>query len=367
MKLFQITHKYAPYLEYFEKKYSIVNAEIPFNEIINLLIEDGFMYSHLLKPIVTNNKNSFYTIWNYERLQLQWAKENNIVSNDLKYILSKQLEVFKPDVIYNMSTQLLDSSFFDIYNAKKICWNADPNNIDKIDFSKYDALLTSAKIVTDNLRNAYLHYPSDIKKIKNNTTTKNKPIDLFFYGQFTSNVFKKRNNTIEKLMSFGIENNIIMHFHLMYQQRFIPLINRRFFRKIKFFGKEHPPRIIRENAKPPIFGNDITLNNMKSKIVFNMSAENKEFGNYKFNMRIFETLGSGAFMLSDEGIYPENIIDGKDFVSYKDFDDLEKKILYYLKHDDEREAIAYNGKKTIEKHYSKDKQWDNFTRIIQNL
>jgi len=77
----------------------------------------------------------------------------------------------------------------------------------------------------------------------------------------------------------------------------------------------------------------------KSKIVFNCSV------NGDLNMRVFESLASGSMLITDRidnGLY-DLFKDGVHLVSYQDEGSLLKKIEYYLKHDEEREAIATSG------------------------
>ncbi len=85
----------------------------------------------------------------------------------------------------------------------------------------------------------------------------------------------------------------------------------------------------------------------QGKIVFNKSF------NGDLNMRVFEALGCGAFLLTDRiqnGLL-DLFEDRKHLVVYDNQKDLEEKAAYYLQHDSEREEIAKNGQKEVlEKH-----------------
>lgn len=84
--------------------------------------------------------------------------------------------------------------------------------------------------------------------------------------------------------------------------------------------------------------NDAAEKYCQSKVVFNVSMKNE------LNMRVFETLGSGSFLLTDRCQNIEEIFeDGKHLVLYDSLDDMVEKAKYYLEHDDEREAIAKAG------------------------
>lgn len=70
------------------------------------------------------------------------------------------------------------------------------------------------------------------------------------------------------------------------------------------------------------------------------------------NMRFFEALGYGCFLLSDmvDGIEGLGFKDGVHYVSYRDKLDLTEKINYYLQHSEERQKIARQGRTFVKKH-----------------
>lgn len=77
----------------------------------------------------------------------------------------------------------------------------------------------------------------------------------------------------------------------------------------------------------------------RCKILFNCAMDND------MNMRFFEAMSIGRLLLSDKVDGQDDLFaDGKQYVSYKDWEDLDNKIEYYLKNQREREIIAKNGK-----------------------
>jgi len=81
----------------------------------------------------------------------------------------------------------------------------------------------------------------------------------------------------------------------------------------------------------------------QSKIVFNKSLRGD------LNQRVFETLSCGRLLLTDRvsnGL-EEMFTDKKHLVIYDEWDDLVKKIRYYLDNSSEREQIAKNGQKEV--------------------
>ncbi|MBK6285954.1 MAG: hypothetical protein IPF54_27655 [Draconibacterium sp.] len=99
MRVYQCIRAYDPYFPAFESKYRIKENNFTFNEIRNLLIKDGFASTYILEPAFRNEKDFFFTFWNYETLQFKWAEENGLKTKNLDEIRIAQIEEFKPDVI----------------------------------------------------------------------------------------------------------------------------------------------------------------------------------------------------------------------------------------------------------------------------
>lgn len=83
-----------------------------------------------------------------------------------------------------------------------------------------------------------------------------------------------------------------------------------------------------------------------SKIVFNVAMTDD------LNMRCFEIMGTGSFLLTNWIPTIEELFeDGKHLVLYRSEDEMIEKTKYYLAHDEERERIAQAGyEEVMEKH-----------------
>lgn len=89
-----------------------------------------------------------------------------------------------------------------------------------------------------------------------------------------------------------------------------------------------------------------------SKISLNTHGN---FMRYGGNMRLFESLGVGAFQLVDNRVgVREWFTPDEHLVIYDNFDDLREKVQYYLAHDDERNAIAAAGREYALQHHTYD-------------
>jgi hypothetical protein len=94
-------------------------------------------------------------------------------------------------------------------------------------------------------------------------------------------------------------------------------------------------KLLRSTSQP---GEDYSRKLSRCKILFNCSMDND------LNMRVFEAISIGRLLLTDkvEG-QAELFKDNQHYVSYSDWQDLDKKIEYYLSHNEERERIAKDG------------------------
>lgn len=86
------------------------------------------------------------------------------------------------------------------------------------------------------------------------------------------------------------------------------------------------------------YGEDLVRLTNRARIVLNIHAE--DF--LDTETRVFETLGSGSFLLSEK-LSSENPFSERELVQFRDTEDLMKKIGYFLENDEEREAIAERG------------------------
>jgi GT2 family glycosyltransferase/tetratricopeptide (TPR) repeat protein len=81
-----------------------------------------------------------------------------------------------------------------------------------------------------------------------------------------------------------------------------------------------------------------------SRVVFNRSVRND------VNMRVFEAVACGSLLVTNdlaENGQDELFRDGVHLVTYRNADELLAKVAYYLKHEEEREAIAAAGRAEV--------------------
>lgn len=105
----------------------------------------------------------------------------------------------------------------------------------------------------------------------------------------------------------------------------------------------------------------------QSKIVVNMLAGSDKFQPDAVNVRTFETLGLGSFLLvQDHPLLHQYFDVGKELVTFSSPNDLMKKAEYYLFNEKEREKIAMHGyKRTIRDHTFKKRLQQLFKIVTQ--
>lgn len=373
MKIFQTAHTFTAFNEYLEKKYRISEQAYSFAQLQQIVLSEGFNAVHHIKPVLDSaSGDGFYTLWNYEPMQLQWAKEKGWNETDLKTIQRAQLEEFNADVFYTLSPIQYKAEEIKSLPEKmvRIGWFASPEKND-IDFSAYHTRFTNLPSDVDpyGKRGFRSHFfqLSDAAVFHAHANNKNRPVDILFFGQYLQSHFDKRNGYINELIRLKEKYNFTMVLALManYQYRFLlpfklPMALHQHFKVLSF-----PPKHVAKHAAKALFGADMLQNIGEAKIVFNCHVDIA--GDYRVNMRIFEALGCGAHMLSDEGIYPEGLEAGKHFSTYQNVNELEEKIVHLLQAQEEREQIAAQGTAALQQLYSKEKQWQQFQQIVAEL
>jgi len=98
-------------------------------------------------------------------------------------------------------------------------------------------------------------------------------------------------------------------------------------------------KLLRSTSAP---GEEYSRKLSRCKILFNCSMDND------LNMRVFESISIGRLLLTDkvDGI-DDLLTDGEHYVSYYDWEDLEKQISHYLNPESSREKIAKAGAEWI--------------------
>jgi len=117
-----------------------------------------------------------------------------------------------------------------------------------------------------------------------------------------------------------------------------------------------------------VFGEDLIKVYNASKIVLNIHDNEMKYGGMKSNIRSFEAMGCGAFVLSDKPDGIEDIFDiDKQIVCFKSKKQLLYFVDYYLENEKEREKIARRGQKRTYKDHTFYNRMKKVISVAENL
>jgi hypothetical protein len=114
----------------------------------------------------------------------------------------------------------------------------------------------------------------------------------------------------------------------------------------------------------PAWGLDMYEVLADSKIVINRHIDAAE--GYANNMRLYESTGTGAMLLTDDGSNLGELFEpGREVVSFADAEDLVAKARHYLEHDDERLRIAAAGQARTLAEHSYERRMTELAEILE--
>jgi spore maturation protein CgeB len=357
MKFLQLATYYHAYLSDFYRQNPHL-SEASFDMQISELIRDGFGAGHIVTPYMLNVGYESQLIIANCSAQLRWAQEHNMTHLDSQYwmfeIAKKQVETFKPDILYNLDPITFDSRFIRNLSWKPsliIAWRAAtiPN---QVDWKDLDVILSNSSVCLRHasklgVKATEYYHPGFAPFIEQIVREEPKQWDVVFSGQWTPE-HKKRNAFLTEVTKTS--QNKDREFSLGF---FIPT--------------QHPgtlPDDIAKHNHGSRWGIHMFRALKSGRIVLNAAIDMAE--GEAPNMRLFEVTGVGSFLLTEHQHNIQNFFEpGVEIETFKDQNELIEKIYYYLGHPEEREAIARRGQERCLRDYSMTKRAEEFDRIIK--
>lgn len=364
----QVHTFYPPYLESFYIQ-NPISATCPFDEQVNKLVRDGFSANHMIAPYLgQHGYETHLIIANNHHAQEQWARENAVIletsDNRLYEITRKQIETIKPDILYLSDPITFDSKFI-----RSLAWR--PRLImgwraadipQGTDWSEFDVMLSCLTGLRDAARrlgakSTEHFFPGFPVWMNSQISTVQPDYDVVFAGSWTPEQHRSRNALLQ-----AVADNSAGAYSCGY------FINS---------GNTPLPPSVSAINQGPRFGTEMYKTLRSGRIVLDARARHLYFDlvsnqyvdmgrNETANMRIFEVTGCGSFLLTE---FFDNLGEffeiGKEIETFRDSDEMLRKIRYYLDHPDEREAIARRGQERCLRDYSMEKRTAEFDRIIQ--
>ena len=359
MRLFQNSGLYPRYRT---RLAELARSASTFTQRVAVLLDDRFGASHLLQPIDEGHPDAFFTCGDDPRLQGMWAAERGMPKDStLEQILLAQIEHHRTEVFYNLDPIRYGSAFVRKLPGcvkRSIAGRAAPSR--GADFAAYDLVVCNFPSILKSYedagwRNAYFE-PSHDPQMSAYAGNANRPIDVLFVGGYTRH-HRKRAVVLEAVAS--LRTDIRIAFYLDHSRvtrwaesplgHLLPLADYR------------RPHSIRAVSHDPVFGRELYKALGQAKIVLNGAVDMA--GQERGNMRCFETLGCGALLLSDAGVYPDGMVDGQTLITYDSMPDVLARIPGLLADEAHRARIARAGTEMIAERYSRARQWVRFTEL----
>ena len=351
MKIYQSIHKYGPHIPAFELRHGITDAtEISFSALQKLVIDDGYASVYRLEPSAEDvNSEVFFTIWNYERLQLIWAKENGIDdSSSMNEIRVAQAKWFNPDVVYDFSGRYRPNFISELkeegVKATTALWNGVIEQNEKPKpVPGYDFYVS--------LHRPYVRYwqqmglesfelqPSISSEWLNLAQGTNRTVDILMYGQSLNEYFTERNAIVRAVLNLKEKYQVSAKLQIDEDSKAV-------------FGEQL------NDIDPPVYSHELYDSIRNSKIVINKCTDNNL--SYKSNMRVFEAIGNGALLLAEKGGYPEGLSAGKDYLPYASLPELLDLIDMVLDDWEKWSIFATAASIRLLERFSKERQWNLF-------
>jgi hypothetical protein len=324
--------------------------------------QDGFDASHTLAPVLTGVGHAFYTHGDNAALQRTWAEENGLpAATGLEDILLAQIEQHRTEVFYNLDIVTYDSRFLKRLPGSvkaRIGWHAAPPT--GRDLTGYLMVCNFPSILDawrkNGLRAAYFT-PSHLTALDSRALNDRRDIDVLFVGSYSRH-HARRAAVLEAVA--GLSDRYEIVFAIAGSR-----LNRLAETPLGSFGplrQYRRPEAVSRIARPPVFGNAYYDLLGRTKIMLNGAIDMA--GNDRGNMRCWETLGTRALLVSDDGNYPAGMVDGATIRTYKSPEHAVEIIETSLANDSERRRIAGAGYEMIRTRHSKAAQWDQFQRIV---
>ncbi len=335
MRFLQIASFYQSYLATFYARNPHV-AVTSFDAQIAALLADGFGGGHLIAPYMTSaGYESTLIITNALPAQSRWALDHGLPApqnhQELSALVARQIEILKPDILYVLDPISFDGRFLAHLTHQPrvvVGWRA-ANIPTGTSWTGFDLMLSSDEgcrrraLELGALRAAPYRpgFPVAIAKAVASTA---KTSDLVFCGQMTVEHQTRLKALVSLLGDLKSSRDFSAALHL---------------------GLPQDPRIpseLRPYDRGAVWGMDMYRAVRSGKIAPNFHIDLAASKGQ--NMRIFETLGVGSFLLTEQDAsLAEYFEAGREVETYSSHGELVEKINYYLDHDVEREAIAKRG------------------------
>ena len=186
---------------------------------------------------------------------------------------------------------------------------------------------------------------------------KDRPIDVLFVGGYGRH-HRRRALVLDAAAKLRRRLKVVFHLD---RSRLTRLAESPFGRLLPL-ADHRRPQDIRSVTAEPVFGRDLYAALSRAKIVLNCAIDIA--GDDRGNMRCFEAMGCGALMVSDQGLYPEGMVDESTMLTYANPQQASSVVETVLRTPERVIELAANGHRTMRTSYNKAQQWRAFHKIV---
>jgi spore maturation protein CgeB len=353
MRFFIINTDYNEFIKWLYRSNPGLENQ-PYAEQYRARIESGFgtadFYSKNLRRL---GHEAWDVIANIEPMQKRWARENGVrrtrwgiklryqvIPWPYKYeneewlysILAEQIKSYRPDILYSMAMETIDSKFLStIKGFYRLAVGQHAATKLDTDFSMYDLILSSLPSQVEYFKvqgiKSELFRLGFEETILAKLAPRKLSYDIVFIGGL-GGIYAGGVSNLERLAERF--DAAIWGYGINYLEASSPL---------------------HRCYRGPLFGVEMFQTLHNSKIAFNRHSNLADL-EYANNMRLYEATGVGTLLLTD---YKQNLSDmfdpGREVIAYRNTDECVELAGYYLTHDEEREKIARAGqRRTLTEH-----------------
>ncbi|WP_255542338.1 glycosyltransferase [Azospirillum sp. INR13] len=354
----QIHTFYDAYLgTFYERRPELRDA--PFASQIGALLEDGFSGSHLVAPHMGQlGHQTQLVIANCVPAQFRWAQENGVpvprTGDDLYRLVARQVEAFRPEILYVTDPILFDSRFLRGLSWKPrfvAGWRA-ASIPQGTDWSAFDLMLSSdegcrrralelgARAV-EPFRAGFPAFLADA------VADQPKQWDVVFSGQGSAEHLERLRGLVAVARASDRGRNFSFGC---------------------FLANADPallPEELRFHLQPAVWAKDMLRTLRSGRIVLNSHID--LVAHRAQNMRLFEATGVGSFLLTEESDALADLFEpGVEVGTYRDHEDMLRAIRHHLDNPEEREAIARRGQERCLRDYGMVVYARNFDRLVRD-
>ena len=358
-RLFQNFDAYPAYRERLHQ----LAGSADWREVHDAFHRDRFVAVHMLKPTLDRAPEAAFAIGCDLPSQHDWARAHGLKANaSSDDILRAQIEAHRTEIFYNHDPMRFGSDFLTSLPGcvrLSLAWRAAPSP--GADFGGYDRVLCNFPTILQSYRERgwkpAWFAPAHDPVMDDYSGREAREIDLLFIGTYSRH-HRRRAELIEQVAGLGERFNVSLHFQLSK----ITKLADGALGLVGPLRKYRRPSLVRRLSSPPLFGRDLYEAMSRARIVVNAAVDMAEVD--RGNMRCWEALGCGALMLSDAGHYLDGMADGGTIVTYENVDDLVDKAAALLHDEPRRRAIAEAGNRMVRTRYSKERQWQDFLKLL---